>query len=143
MRLSRPDENDMTKRRHFEISIDSPFHILSCRATTANISLPAYTTGRVPATPADEFDCGCPGAAIKRRNTPPPNAPTTNASTTSIDSIPAVPIQEVSRLQDLLTFMIRLLACRIPILERHGLCILYEIHHSIRPLSMTKSPHLH
>merc|ERR1711977_164166 len=42
MRLSRPDENDSAKRRHFEISIDSPFNILSCRATQANISLPAY-----------------------------------------------------------------------------------------------------
>lgn len=91
MRLSRPDENDPTKQRHFEISIDSPFHILSCRATAANTSLPAYTTGGVPVTPADEFDCGCPGAAIRRRNTPPAHAPATNASTTSVNSIPAVP----------------------------------------------------
>merc|ERR1711939_506973 len=45
MRLSRPDENDSAKRRHFEISIDSPFNILSCRATQANISLPAYEAG--------------------------------------------------------------------------------------------------
>lgn len=45
MRLSRPDENDSAKRRHFEISIDSPFNILSCRATQANISLPAYSAG--------------------------------------------------------------------------------------------------
>jgi arrestin-related trafficking adapter 3/6 len=91
MRLSRPDENDPTKQRHFEISIDSPFHILSCRATTANTSLPAYTTGGVPVTPDDEFDCGCPGAAIRRRNTPPVHAPATNASTTTVNSIPAVP----------------------------------------------------
>jgi hypothetical protein len=33
-------ERDPTKRRHFEISIDSPFHILSCKATQANIYLP-------------------------------------------------------------------------------------------------------
>lgn len=71
MRLSRPDENDSTKRRHFEISIDSPFNILSCRATQANISLPAYSAGGTIPDPADEFDCGCPGAALRRRNTPP------------------------------------------------------------------------
>jgi arrestin-related trafficking adapter 3/6 len=92
MRLSRPDETDPSKRRHFEISIDSPFHILSCRATAANTYLPAYTAGGVPATPADEFDCGCPGAAMKRRNTPT-NFPITNASTTSLDNIPVLPQQ--------------------------------------------------
>jgi arrestin-related trafficking adapter 3/6 len=91
MRLSRPDENDPNKRRHFEISIDSPFHILSCRATAANTYLPAYTAGGAPATPADEFDCGCPGAAMKRRNTPPTTVPTLNASTTSLDSIAVLP----------------------------------------------------
>ena len=70
MRLSRPDENDSTKRRHFEISIDSPFNILSCRATQANISLPAYSAGDGPLNSSDEFECGCPGAALRRRNTP-------------------------------------------------------------------------
>lgn len=91
MRLSRPDDTDPNKRRHFEISIDSPFHILSCRATAANTYLPAYTAGGVPTTPADEFDCGCPGAAMKRRNTPPSIVPVTNASTTSLDTIPVLP----------------------------------------------------
>ncbi|KAJ6261942.1 hypothetical protein Dda_2741 [Drechslerella dactyloides] len=43
MRLSKLDPNDPNKRRHFEISIDSPFHILSCKCSHANISLPAYT----------------------------------------------------------------------------------------------------
>lgn len=90
MRLSRADETDPTKRRHFEISIDSPFHILSCRATTANISLPAYTAGGVPSTPANEFDCGCPDAAMKRPNAPPGHMPTMNASSTSVDSIPTL-----------------------------------------------------
>lgn len=74
MRLSRPDENDSAKRRHFEISIDSPFNILSCRATQANISLPAYDAGNGIPSAADEFECGCPGAALRRRNTPPANA---------------------------------------------------------------------
>ena len=71
MRLSRPDENDSSKRRHFEISIDSPFNILSCRATQANTSLPAYDTGDMGPVQAEEFDCGCPGAALRRRNSPP------------------------------------------------------------------------
>jgi arrestin-related trafficking adapter 3/6 len=71
MRLSRPDETDSSKRRHFEISIDSPFNILSCRATQANISLPAYSAGGHGRTSADEYECGCPGATMRRRNTPP------------------------------------------------------------------------
>ena len=71
MRLSKPDDTDPDKRRHFEISIDSPFNIMSCRATQANISLPAYSSGNPAATPANEFECGCPGAVMKRRGTPP------------------------------------------------------------------------
>jgi hypothetical protein len=69
MRLSKPDQNDPTKRRHFEISIDSPFHILSCRATQANISLPAYTSPESGVNGTHLYDCGCPGAA-RRRNSP-------------------------------------------------------------------------
>ncbi|KAL9109849.1 MAG: hypothetical protein Q9227_005552 [Pyrenula ochraceoflavens] len=90
MRLSKPDETDPTKRRHFEISIDSPFHILSCRATQANTSLPAYTAGAQTPAPADEFECGCPGAGLRRRNSPN-NVPTLatlrqdNASSASVD----------------------------------------------------------
>lgn len=72
MRLSKPDAQDSTKRRHFEISIDSPFHILSCRATQANISLPAYSSPEAPPNPSTNssvFECGCPGAA-RRRHSP-------------------------------------------------------------------------
>ncbi|GKT95938.1 arrestin domain-containing protein [Colletotrichum tofieldiae] len=45
MRISRLDPEDPTgtKRRHFEISIDSPFTVLNCRATQANTSLPEYS----------------------------------------------------------------------------------------------------
>lgn len=67
MRLSKPDNSNAGRRRHFEVSIDSPVTILSCRATTANTSLPAYTTGKSPSMPADESDCGCPGAATRTR----------------------------------------------------------------------------
>lgn len=93
MRLSRPDENDSTKRRHFEISIDSPFNILSCRATQANISLPAYSAGGTVPAPADEYECGCPGAALRRRNTPPVSqtrVPTLNTSVENGNVAPGV-----------------------------------------------------
>jgi hypothetical protein len=93
MRLSRPDENDPNKRRHFEISIDSPFNILSCRATQANTSLPAYSSRGPGNSPAEEYECGCPGAALRRRNTPPSqhlpslnNLTPNNSSTPSVDT---------------------------------------------------------
>ena len=45
LRLSKadPQPNDPNKRRHFEISIDSPVHLLSCRCTNANTQLPTYS----------------------------------------------------------------------------------------------------
>ncbi|TQV91961.1 arrestin domain-containing protein [Cordyceps javanica] len=65
MRISRldPDDPSGTKRRHFEISIDSPFTVLNCRATQANTSLPSYTG---PSTPPDVYhaSCGCPDAHV-------------------------------------------------------------------------------
>ncbi|KAK5738202.1 hypothetical protein LTR17_006232 [Elasticomyces elasticus] len=78
MRLSKPDVNDPTKRRHFEISIDSPFHILSCQATQANISLPAYSAPEAANGGVSLHDCGCPGANV-RRNSPTSFLPTLNA----------------------------------------------------------------
>ena len=77
MRLSKRDQNDPTKRRHFEISIDSPFHILSCRATQANTSLPAYTSPQA-FQEGTHSECGCPGA-VYRRNSPTSYVPTLNA----------------------------------------------------------------
>ncbi|PWY73158.1 arrestin domain protein [Aspergillus sclerotioniger CBS 115572] len=69
LRLSKVDERDPGKRRHFEISIDSPFHLLSCKATQANIYLPAYTSpDSEPSPQAQEFECGCPGAPAVHRN---------------------------------------------------------------------------
>lgn len=46
MRLSKLDPENSEKRKHFEISIDSPFHLLDSRCTGANVSLPAYPEGR-------------------------------------------------------------------------------------------------
>ncbi|KAF1966387.1 hypothetical protein BU23DRAFT_560305 [Bimuria novae-zelandiae CBS 107.79] len=75
MRLSKPDQNDPTKRRHFEISIDSPFHILSCQATQANTALPAYSSPEPVPTEQRTPECGCPGAPT-RRASPPSMVPT-------------------------------------------------------------------
>lgn len=66
MRLSKPDAADSAKRRHFEISIDSPFHILSCRATLANTALPAYTSPETAHLLTEHYECGCPGAQPER-----------------------------------------------------------------------------
>ncbi|KAL8835752.1 MAG: hypothetical protein Q9170_003184 [Blastenia crenularia] len=88
MRLSKPDQIDPSKRRHFEISIDSPLHILSCRATQANIALPAYTSPESVTLLTEHAECGCPGAQ-RRRNSPSsllPQLQTLNASRTSLDS---------------------------------------------------------
>lgn len=78
MRLSRPDVADPTKRRHFEISIDSPFHILSCRATQANTALPAYSSPESTTLLIDHSSCGCPGAP-RRRNSPSSLLPSLDA----------------------------------------------------------------
>jgi hypothetical protein len=64
LRISRPDANDPAKRRHFEISIDSPFHILSCRATQTNTALPAYSYPDPINTYSPTQQCGCPGAPL-------------------------------------------------------------------------------
>ncbi|KAI9708685.1 MAG: hypothetical protein M1828_002689 [Chrysothrix sp. TS-e1954] len=66
MRLSKPDAVDPNRRRHFEISIDSPFHILSCRASQANTALPAYSSPESLDPNAPLADCGCPGAPQRR-----------------------------------------------------------------------------
>ncbi|KAL2132538.1 hypothetical protein VTI74DRAFT_3698 [Chaetomium olivicolor] len=62
MRISRADPDDPTgkRRRHFEISIDSPFTILNCRATQANTALPRYNSsgGPVPEQ-RPQMSCGC------------------------------------------------------------------------------------
>lgn len=76
MRLSKPDDTDPNKRRHFEISIDSPFHILSCRASQSNIALPAYSSPEHPSSFDGQAECGCPGAP--RAQISPQHVPTLN-----------------------------------------------------------------
>ncbi|PHH91859.1 hypothetical protein CDD83_10032 [Cordyceps sp. RAO-2017] len=72
MRISRIDPEDPsgTKRRHFEISIDSPFTVLNCRATQANTNLPAYS-GPICHPAPFQAACGCPDAATVATNISP------------------------------------------------------------------------
>lgn len=72
MRISRLDPEDPsgTKRRHFEISIDSPFTILNCRATQANTNLPAYA-GPICQPAPYQAACGCPDAQTIATNISP------------------------------------------------------------------------
>ncbi|KAL2195331.1 hypothetical protein P885DRAFT_40707 [Corynascus similis CBS 632.67] len=65
MRISRSDPDDPTgkRRRHFEISIDSPFTVLNCRATQANTALPRYSGNEGPIPEQrQQMTCGCPDA---------------------------------------------------------------------------------
>lgn len=62
MRISRADETDPKKRRHFEISIDSPITFLDCKATTVNLALPEYSS-QADAGPSQQRTCGCPNAS--------------------------------------------------------------------------------
>lgn len=93
MRLSRIDPEDPsgTKRRHFEISIDSPFTVLNCRATQANTNLPAYadpTNAPVPFHSA----CGCRDSATIATDISP-NSSTGNLAfdNASNDALPMPP----------------------------------------------------
>lgn len=61
--VSRSSTLDATKRRQFEISIDTPIHILSCRATHASSTLPAYTRSVVLPMSSGPGDCGCVDAS--------------------------------------------------------------------------------
>ncbi|KAI9649187.1 hypothetical protein NHQ30_001755 [Ciborinia camelliae] len=66
LRISRKDPDDPTgkKRRHYEISIDSPFTILSCQASQPQMALPAYCDLVGPNIRSQgERVCGCPDAA--------------------------------------------------------------------------------
>lgn len=75
MRISRLDPEDPAgkKRRHFEISIDSPFTVLNCRATQANTALPQYDSPDSPGCRM-QTSCGCPDARIINSSATPDNS---------------------------------------------------------------------
>ncbi|KAK2871761.1 hypothetical protein FQN49_002858 [Arthroderma sp. PD_2] len=60
-RLSKFDDTSPRKRRQFDISIDSPLGITSCKANASNIYVPSYNSPSSYYT--DEYECGCPDAA--------------------------------------------------------------------------------
>ncbi|KAK1241872.1 hypothetical protein MKX07_007695 [Trichoderma sp. CBMAI-0711] len=93
MRISRLDADDPsgTKRRHFEISIDSPLSILNCRATRANTSLPAYS-GETNRPSPYQAACGCPDSATIAMETSPSSSTGTLPDPEAlVDSMPAPP----------------------------------------------------
>lgn len=98
MRLSKADPNDSSKRRHFEISIDSPFHILSCHAAGANTALPAYESPntRLSVSGSGAHRCGCP--PMMRKNSPrDPAAPPPVLSVNTNSNEPARPMYNLLR----------------------------------------------
>lgn len=90
MRISRLDPEDPSgkKRRHFEISIDSPFTVLNCRATQANTILPAYGNPTPGATL--QSSCGCHDAHVTASD-PSPFSSTTNLNRVATDMMPSMP----------------------------------------------------
>jgi hypothetical protein len=84
MRISRKDteSDDPKKRRHFEISIDSPFTILNCRATRDNLALPEYSDANAGTT-GHQHVCGCPNAAAS--NTSPTSSTNDISTLNSMD----------------------------------------------------------
>lgn len=76
--MSKLDEKEPTKRRHFDISIESPLRILSCLVAQSNIDLPAYLSPIQGPEASRAHECGCAGAATVRRN------PTTSEATSPI-----------------------------------------------------------
>lgn len=90
MRISRLDPDDPAgkKRRHFEISIDSPFTVLNCRATQANTVLPAY--GNISQGATTQSSCGCHDAHITASE-PSPLSSATNLNRVATDIMPSMP----------------------------------------------------
>ncbi|KAJ4392274.1 hypothetical protein N0V93_005899 [Gnomoniopsis smithogilvyi] len=84
MRISRLDPDDPAgkRRRHFEISIDSPFTVLNCRATQANTALPRYNSPEMAGDYRTQTSCGCADARILGTSGGTPE----NTSGTSVDN---------------------------------------------------------
>jgi hypothetical protein len=98
LRISRsdPDTENPLKRRHFEISIDSPISILDCRATSANLALPAYSDLNGVAQNMQRV-CGCPNAAATSSGSPDsiPGRPSTANS--APEPAPEITIPSLTR----------------------------------------------
>ena len=65
--LSKQEKNDPRKWRHFTLSTNSSFRVVSCRASPPNIALPAYDRSTKPSIP--EQMCCCPAASHRKSKT--------------------------------------------------------------------------
>ncbi|KAJ0107681.1 hypothetical protein J7T55_010287 [Diaporthe amygdali] len=94
MRISRIDPDDPAgkRRRHFEISIDSPFTVLNCRATQANTALPEYNS---PDTSGlrHQTSCGCPDAQVLNSSLTPDNSSGSLVDATPVNTALPMPPQ--------------------------------------------------
>lgn len=93
MRISRLDPDDPAgkRRRHFEISIDSPFTVLNCRATQANTALPRYNSPEMAGDYRTQTSCGCPDARIISHSGPTPENTSGNLVDNSNSALPMPP----------------------------------------------------
>ncbi|EXL66503.1 hypothetical protein FOPG_17319 [Fusarium oxysporum f. sp. conglutinans race 2 54008] len=84
-----PDGATETKGRNLEISFESPFTLLNCRAAQVNTTLPAYSGTDCHCT-TFHFTCGCPGAFMVPADASPSSyigtLPDLNASTEGLSS---------------------------------------------------------
>ncbi|KAL2280850.1 hypothetical protein FJTKL_12165 [Diaporthe vaccinii] len=94
MRISRIDPDDPAgkRRRHFEISIDSPFTVLNCRATQANTALPEYNSPDTSGT-RHQTSCGCPDAQVFNSGTTPDNSSGSLVDTAPVNAALPMPPQ--------------------------------------------------
>ena len=140
MRLSKPDDVEPGKRRHFEISIDSPFHILSCRASQANTALPAYSSPESADQSGTLLECGCPGAPVRRLS--PSHVPTLNALNESRDDTTTAGVSaSASRSRQSLAGSQENINGSVPNLPRPPLAHIHTNTPSIqRPMHMLRAP---
>lgn len=98
MRISRLDPEDPAgkRRRHFEISIDSPFTVLNCRATQANTALPQYSSPDLPSGYRQQTSCGCSDAHVFASNISPASStgtlPMVESNAANPSTNPALPM---------------------------------------------------
>ncbi|RYO89643.1 hypothetical protein DL763_005593 [Monosporascus cannonballus] len=100
MRISRLDPEDPAgkRRRHFEISIDSPFTVLNCRATHANTALPEYSGAEQP-TYRQQSSCGCPDAEVIATNPSPASSTGTIPPVEAVCESPGLALPPAAHLQ--------------------------------------------
>ncbi|CAK7272828.1 hypothetical protein SEPCBS119000_005327 [Sporothrix epigloea] len=99
LRISRADPGDPTgrRRRHFEISIDSPFTVLNCLATHANTMVPQYTGRDLSfAGSSRSSTCGCADAPSSPQGISP--AESGSLSFSSNDPSPHLAVPQAAHL---------------------------------------------